>query len=68
MLLAHQLALESDLVQAEMVEATEFRDLADQFMVRGVPQTTINSGAANAVGALPEPTLLEQIKKVIGNS
>jgi glutaredoxin-like protein len=61
-LLAHQMAMESDLVQAEMVEATEYTDLANQFMVSGVPQTTVNSGLARVVGAVPAQTLIEQIE------
>jgi glutaredoxin-like protein len=64
-LLAHQMALESEMVQAEMVESTEFRDLADEYMVSGVPQTTINSGAGTVVGALPEPVMLEKLQSVL---
>lgn len=64
-LLAHQMALESDLVQAEMVEATEFYELANQFNVSGVPQTTINAGAGTVVGAAPEPMLIEQIQNAL---
>lgn len=66
MLLAHQMAIESPFVQAEGVEATEFPDLANQFDVSGVPQTTINQGLANVVGAVPEQHLVEQIKQVLG--
>lgn len=65
-LLAHQMAIESELVQAEMVESTEFRELADQYMVSGVPQTTINAGAGTVVGALPEPIMVERIQGVLG--
>jgi glutaredoxin-like protein len=64
-LLAHQMALESSLVQAEMVESTEFYELANQFNVRGVPQTTINSGKATVVGAVPEQSLLQHIEQAI---
>lgn len=64
-LLAHQMAMESEMVQAEMVEATEYSDLANQFMVSGVPQTTINSGAGRVVGALPEQALIAQIEAVL---
>ena len=64
-LLAHQMAMESDFVQAEMVEATEYSDLANQFMVSGVPQTTINSGMARVVGAVPAHTLVEQIEAAL---
>jgi hypothetical protein len=45
------MAVESPLVEAEMVEAMEFPDLADRFNVSGVPQTTINHGAGTVVGA-----------------
>jgi len=65
-LLAHQMAIESPLVEAEGVEATEFPDLANQFDVSGVPQTTINQGLANVVGAVPEQHLVEQIKQALG--
>ena len=63
--LAHQMALESPMVEAEMVEATEFPELADRFNVSGVPQTTINWGAGTVVGAVPETMLVEEIKKAI---
>jgi hypothetical protein len=63
--LAHQFAMESPMVEAEMVEATEFPELANRFEVSGVPQTTINQGAVNVVGAAPEAQLLEQIKKAL---
>lgn len=66
MLLAHQMAIESPMVEAEGVEATEFPDLANQFDVNGVPQTTINQGLANVVGAVPEEHLVEQIKQALG--
>jgi len=58
---AYQMALESEMVQAEMVEAMEFPELSQRFGVSGVPQTTINSGAGTVVGAVPEQQLLTQI-------
>ena len=66
-LLAHQMAMESPMVQAEMVEATEFPDLSAQFHVSGVPQTTINAGAGTVVGAVPEPHLIIEIQKALGS-
>jgi glutaredoxin-like protein len=63
--LAHQLAMESPWVEAEMVEAMEFPELANRFDVNGVPQTTINYGAVNVVGAVPEQQLIDQIKEAI---
>lgn len=63
-MLAHQIALESAMVQAEMVEATEFQALSSKFNVSGVPQTTINEGAANVVGAVPESNMLAELKRI----
>ena len=60
------MAMESPLVEAEMVEAMEFPDLSDRFNVSGVPQTTINHGAGTVVGASPEDHLLNEIKRVLG--
>jgi hypothetical protein len=58
------MALESPMVEAEMVEAMEFPDLSDRFNVSGVPQTTINQGAGTVVGAVPEDYLLAEIQRV----
>ena len=64
-ILAHQMAMESPLVQAEMVEATEFPELSSRHNVSGVPQTTINDGAGHVVGAVPEEQLLAEIVRSI---
>lgn len=64
-MLAHQMALESPYVQAEMVEAMEFPELADRHQVSGVPQTTINDGAGAVVGAVPEDYLVEEIRNAL---
>lgn len=63
--LAHSMAMESPLVQAEGVEATEFPDLANKFNVSGVPQTTINDGAGTVIGAVPEANLLAEIRRLV---
>jgi glutaredoxin-like protein len=63
--LAHQMALESPFIQAEMVEAMEFPELSEEHGVSGVPQTTINSGAGTVVGAVPEDYLLAEILRVV---
>jgi glutaredoxin-like protein len=65
-LLAHQLAMESPMIEAEMVEATEFPDLTNRYHVSGVPQTTINFGAGTVVGAVPEAQLLAEVLRVNG--
>jgi predicted DsbA family dithiol-disulfide isomerase len=58
--LAHQFAMESDKVTADMVEAMEFPHLAQRYAVMGVPKTMAN-GKTLAEGALPEEYLLDNI-------
>jgi glutaredoxin-like protein len=64
-ILAHQMALESPMVEAEMVEAMEFFELSEQHNVSGVPHTVINGGASSVVGSVPEDHLLAEIKKAL---
>ena len=64
-MLAHMLALESPMVQAEGIEAMEFQELAQQFGVSGVPHTTINGDAGEMVGAAPEQMLIAEIKRAL---
>lgn len=67
-ILAHKMAMENPgMIRAEGVEATEFPDLANQFGVSGVPQTTINAGAGTVVGAVPENQLLSEIMRAMAN-
>lgn len=57
------MAIESPMVEAEMIEAMEFPELSARYSVSGVPQTTINNGAGNVIGAVPEEHLLEEIQR-----
>lgn len=66
-LLAHRLALASDMVQAEMIETSEFQELTRKYNVNGVPDTSINHGAARVVGAVPEENLIAEIKSVFAS-
>jgi len=63
--LAHQFAMENPLIQAEAVEATEFRELAARHFVSGVPHTVINDGKSHLVGAVPEANLLAEIQRTL---
>jgi glutaredoxin-like protein len=63
--LAHQLALESDLVRADMVEAIEFPHLSMKYHVQGVPRTVINE-TLHLEGAAPEFMLMEKIREAVG--
>lgn len=64
-MLAHMMALESPMVQAEGIEAMEFQDLAEKFGVSGVPHTTINDGVGEMVGAAPEQMLIAEIQRAL---
>ena len=64
MRLAHQLAVESDLIRADMVEAIEFPHLSMKYQVRGVPRTVINE-TIHIEGAAPEPMLMARLKEVV---
>jgi glutaredoxin-like protein len=66
--LAHQFAMESDQVEAEMVEAMEFPDLSNQYNVSGVPHTSINFGAGELIGSAPEAHLLSEIRLALENA
>ena len=60
MRLAQQLAIESDLVTADLVEVTEFPHLAQRYQVRAVPRTIVNETAV-IEGALPEAQFVEAV-------
>lgn len=62
--LAHQLAMESELIRADMVEATEFPHLSMKYQVMGVPRTVINEDF-HLEGAAPEPMLLAKLEEAI---
>ncbi len=65
--LAHQLAMESDLIRADMVEATEFPHLAMKYEVMGVPRTVINE-TIHLEGAAPEARLLSKLKEAVSTA
>jgi len=58
--LAQQLAIESDLITADLVEVTEFPHLAQRYQVRAVPRTIVNETAA-IEGAVPEAQFVEAV-------
>ena len=63
MLLAYQLAMESDLITAHMVEVMEFPDLANKYQVMGVPRTVIDE-TIHIEGAYPEPMFMREFAKL----
>ena len=65
MRLAHSLAIASDKISADMVEAIEFPQLANKYGVQGVPRSVINE-PTHVEGALPEPLFLAHVLKAAG--
>jgi glutaredoxin-like protein len=57
--LAHRMAVESSMIRATCVEATEFLDLAQRYRVTGVPKTVVN-GTIEMLGALPESVFVRR--------
>lgn len=64
-LLAHKLAMESDKILGDMVEATEFPHLAQKYNVMGVPRSVINE-KTHIEGAVPEALLIAQLMESLG--
>ena len=65
--LAHQMAIASPMVRADMVEATEFPHLSMKYQVMGVPRTVINE-TTHVEGAAPEPLVLEKLEQALAAS
>jgi len=63
--LTHKMALESDQIQADALEAMEFPHLAIKYQVQGVPRTVINE-THFVDGAVPEPLMVEGVLKALG--
>ena len=59
--LAHRMAVESPLIRATCVEATEFMDLSRSYQVTGVPKTVVAGTDAEILGALPEDAFVSQL-------
>ncbi len=62
--LAHQMAIASPMVRADMVEAQEFPHLSQQYQVMGVPRTVINE-TTHLEGAAPEPMVLDKLREAL---
>jgi len=62
--LAHEMAIASPMVRADMVEAMEFPHLATKYQVMGVPRTVINE-TVSIEGAAPEPMVLEKLREAL---
>ena len=64
MRLAHHLAVASDVIRGDCIEATEFPDLAQRYMVMAVPKTVVNE-RVSFEGALPETQFVDQVLRAV---
>ena len=62
--LAHRLAIESDMIWADMVEANEFVPLVLKYGVMSVPKVIINE-RSEITGAMPEDLFVSQVMNAI---
>jgi glutaredoxin-like protein len=58
--LAHQMAMASGRVRADVIEASEFPELVDSYQVMGVPKIVINEHT-EVEGAVPETVFLDKV-------
>lgn len=64
MRLAHHLAVASDAIRGDCVEATEFPELAQRYSVMAVPKTVVND-TVSFEGALPEGQFVDQVLRAV---
>ena len=62
--MAHKLAIENEHITADVVEVSEFVDMAQRYRVQGVPKTVVND-RIEIVGALPEPRFIQEVLKAV---
>lgn len=60
--MAHQMAIESPRVKADVVEASEFPQLVEKYHIVGVPKVVINE-TVEFEGALSEQRYLAEVLK-----
>ncbi len=61
---AHQYAMANPLIQADMVEASEFPELSQRYDVMGVPRTVVNE-KYYIDGGLPEEAFRERLLSIL---
>ena len=63
--LAHQAAVINPMIEADMIEALEFQELATKYAVFGVPKTILNE-EISAEGLTPPEMFVEKLYESIG--
>lgn len=62
---AHKLAIAHPRVTADVIEVTEYPELAQRHRIYAVPKTVINERVA-IDGAIPEAVLVEHLREALG--
>jgi predicted DsbA family dithiol-disulfide isomerase len=62
--MAHQMAIESDRVTADVIEANEFPELSAAYAVSGVPKIVVND-RVELLGSQPESRFLAAILQAV---
>jgi len=65
--MAHQMAIASPYIRADMIEATEFPELSMKYQVMGVPRTVINE-IVHIEGAAPLGMMMDRIREALQHS
>jgi len=63
-LLAHKMAMASDWVTSDAIDATEFPEIAAHYRVHGVPRTIAND-VIHVEGAVPEAMLMARLSPIL---
>lgn len=58
------ITIQNEHITADVIEISEFVDLAQRYRVQGVPKTVINDRVELA-GALPEPRFVQQVLQAL---
>jgi hypothetical protein len=59
------MAIESERVTADVVEASEFPELSQRYAVSAVPKTVVND-AVEILGARPEGAFVAEVLRALG--
>ncbi|MBL7070572.1 MAG: thioredoxin family protein [Candidatus Omnitrophica bacterium] len=64
-IVAHQMARVSGKVRSDMIDSSQFPQLASKYKVSGVPHTVINE-TSSQLGAVPAPVIIKKINESAG--
>lgn len=65
--MAHKLAIANVRITADVIEITEFPEMAQRYHIYGVPKVVIND-QVEFEGALPEPMFVQEVLRAVDAS